>query len=1331
MRGSALLRPGGSYAWQRPAPKHAACRAGRRRQLVVSARRGRAEAEEDDWQPLVKGRASLWGKDTVESGASPVDPIKDGFVYTQPRQAGAVPPVTPPAVASPLPWVATGSDPGRTESSPKSAMGGFVAGMTTDLVGVEKQDLTAALADVQGKEDRLLKAQALVKEMRAKANAMQRRLKAQLEEREGELKMAMQAARALELEVEAVGRVVKAQEAEIEAVQAAASEHSMAAQSALDESQRRVGLLEAMVATLRSQLEVEEGRSSGLAERVAEGQEALKTANTRIAELEARIEGLEVELGDAQQRYRRAEEEAEQLQARQEELEAEGDKLRAALAQMEEAAAAQAAEAAEAAERAEQRVAALTGRAEMAEMHVSEVEAALQAAGAELAEAEEQAAAAMAAKVAEMAKMEASYQAEAEAAAADLKVRKTEADATRLELNEALRRLAGKEGEVEEARAAAAAAAEETENVRAALVGGGAEVEELQARLSDAQAEVDMVRAAGDRTTGNLKSEVARKAAQLQAAQQAAKAAEEGAAEREAALVEKEAALAKAQHMVAQRETELEAVRSLVKVRDQRRQESAAKAAAAEGLVATLREAVADRDLAMERLQSLVRQRERAVAAAEAEVAAAQVQAEEEMRRRQREVEAVRGQLQPALLAARAQLDKQRGELAKMRDGYEARLAAIAEETAAVAEAAAQEEKKAAATAAEVAAAEAALRKARKEAEMIQGLLTSVAAECRGYLGPAEKQREAELSQEAEVLAAALAGAGPGKRDELAAKLEAKQAAAEMLLQAVMPGDLLQKESRLKKQMAEAAEAAGFLQEAMAEVQAREAALAAREAALEKAEAEAAEAAAAQGSSTEQAAAMQDAVTSQLGELRAFQQEMKQQQASMQKMREKYDAEVSSAQSRAQEATAAAEELRREMAQRNAELAALRSVQPSAASLMVAALEAEAMLAAAVQQQQQGQALRARGAEGGAEPPSNGAPPPPGGAGGPPEGQPQAAGAAPGAASSDYSNLQELSDALWGSNSPGRSSGVSASVKHREAAATAAPPPKPATPASAPASSAQQGRLLGLQCAGFSVPHPSKVEKGGEDAFFASPVEADSAPLFLGAIGVADGVGGWSEDGVDPAAYARTLMQNCELAASPPAALTPQEVMDDAHLLTELPGSATAVVAVLRESGSLSVANLGDCGFRVVRGSGALVKSKPQQHEFNMPFQLAWSKVLPDTDTAMDAQLYELEVQEDDVLVFGSDGLFDNMWDEELTTIVQDFTRNTPKPYSNEDAAALAKKLAEKAAQNSTTPEYRSPWSVAAANAGAVPLLSRLFPRGGKPDDTTVVVGFLEDMTPQ
>ena len=39
----------------------------------------------------------------------------------------------------------------------------------------------------------------------------------------------------------------------------------------------------------------------------------------------------------------------------------------------------------------------------------------------------------------------------------------------------------------------------------------------------------------------------------------------------------------------------------------------------------------------------------------------------------------------------------------------------------------------------------------------------------------------------------------------------------------------------------------------------------------------------------------------------------------------------------------------------------------------------------------------------------------------------------------------------------------------------------------------------------------------GEDAYFASDVAC-------GAFGVADGVGGWGDDGVDSAAYARRLM---------------------------------------------------------------------------------------------------------------------------------------------------------------------------------------------------------------
>jgi protein phosphatase PTC7 len=66
-------------------------------------------------------------------------------------------------------------------------------------------------------------------------------------------------------------------------------------------------------------------------------------------------------------------------------------------------------------------------------------------------------------------------------------------------------------------------------------------------------------------------------------------------------------------------------------------------------------------------------------------------------------------------------------------------------------------------------------------------------------------------------------------------------------------------------------------------------------------------------------------------------------------------------------------------------------------------------------------------------------------------------------------------------------------------------------------------RMLQLTAGGVSLPHPSKAQTGGEDAFFVTAAGC-------GALGVADGVGSWSKDGVDPAAYASGLMEACEQA---------------------------------------------------------------------------------------------------------------------------------------------------------------------------------------------------------
>lgn len=57
--------------------------------------------------------------------------------------------------------------------------------------------------------------------------------------------------------------------------------------------------------------------------------------------------------------------------------------------------------------------------------------------------------------------------------------------------------------------------------------------------------------------------------------------------------------------------------------------------------------------------------------------------------------------------------------------------------------------------------------------------------------------------------------------------------------------------------------------------------------------------------------------------------------------------------------------------------------------------------------------------------------------------------------------------------------------------------------------------------AGVVLPHPDKAETGGEDAFFVSSHGR-------GAFGVADGVGGWNLEGVDPSRYSRSAHFMCQ-----------------------------------------------------------------------------------------------------------------------------------------------------------------------------------------------------------
>jgi len=200
------------------------------------------------------------------------------------------------------------------------------------------------------------------------------------------------------------------------------------------------------------------------------------------------------------------------------------------------------------------------------------------------------------------------------------------------------------------------------------------------------------------------------------------------------------------------------------------------------------------------------------------------------------------------------------------------------------------------------------------------------------------------------------------------------------------------------------------------------------------------------------------------------------------------------------------------------------------------------------------------------------------------------------------------------------------------------------------------------------------------------------------------------------------------LAASDNSRFEGRAVLRRAQMATLKPGSATVVLAALQPrcgkevtsygaddeedvqagaaaagaaaegSGAaartfeLHVSNLGDCGVRVVRDGQIVLATQPQQHDFNLPFQMSHPRLVPDTDIADSADKYVIEVQEGDgefqgwpcavlccavsataphilnpnlgafpnpstittVIVAASDGVFDNMWDEQLLMVLGD-----------------------------------------------------------------------------
>ncbi|XVF63906.1 hypothetical protein PTKIN_Ptkin09bG0124100 [Pterospermum kingtungense] len=245
------------------------------------------------------------------------------------------------------------------------------------------------------------------------------------------------------------------------------------------------------------------------------------------------------------------------------------------------------------------------------------------------------------------------------------------------------------------------------------------------------------------------------------------------------------------------------------------------------------------------------------------------------------------------------------------------------------------------------------------------------------------------------------------------------------------------------------------------------------------------------------------------------------------------------------------------------------------------------------------------------------------------------------------------------------------------------------------------GKTLKLLSGSCCLPHPDKEDTGGEDAHFIVDEQA---------IGVADGVGGWADLGVDAGQYSRELMSNSVSAIheEPKGSIDPARVLEKAHSSTKAKGSSTACIIALTDQG-LQAINLGDSGFMVVRDGCTIFRSPVQQHDFNFTYQLESGS---NGDLPSSGQVFAVPVAPGDVVIAGTDGLFDNLYNNEITAVVVHAVRAGLGPQ------VTAQKIAALARQRAQDRNRQTPFSTAAQDAGF-----RYY--GGKLDDITVVVSYI------
>mmetsp|Transcript_41594 Transcript_41594/g.93385 ORF Transcript_41594/g.93385 Transcript_41594/m.93385 type:complete len:434 (-) Transcript_41594:130-1431(-) len=296
----------------------------------------------------------------------------------------------------------------------------------------------------------------------------------------------------------------------------------------------------------------------------------------------------------------------------------------------------------------------------------------------------------------------------------------------------------------------------------------------------------------------------------------------------------------------------------------------------------------------------------------------------------------------------------------------------------------------------------------------------------------------------------------------------------------------------------------------------------------------------------------------------------------------------------------------------------------------------------------------------------------------------------------------------------------------------------------------QKNKPLCFNAKAYQKTHPRKATKGQKDA------DATLVSPMLSA--VADGVSQIEEFGIDASELPNQILNAVEELAV--AQLTPDEVsrpstayrgpialMREAYEATDAMGSTTVLLAVMDNSSKIhgkihpmiAVLSIGDCELLVLRRTHG--RSSPLEPIFHTemqridghaqsPLQVARVDETVDPEFTEDIAIEVIErgsavhcvsAYEGDIVVMGSDGVFDNLFVDEIVKIVSDML---PKPgfgskFEPADRHLLGR-IARRVVEESHAKTSVGPF-------GYMP--DAPIGKGGKVDDTSCVVAEVVEWT--